>query len=79
MVEQATARSCATKPPPSGARRRSGQRSVLNPAHNLAAERCAPEETHARPATKSLIAGLLVFGPTSTELRGLAERSGVLA
>ncbi len=45
----------------------------------LAAERCAPEETHARPATKSLIAGLLVFGPTSTELRGLAERSGVLA
>lgn len=44
----------------------------------LAAERCAPEETHARPATKSLISGLLVSGPTSTELRGLAERSGVL-
>ncbi|MCX4826508.1 helix-turn-helix domain-containing protein [Streptomyces sp. NBC_01142] len=44
----------------------------------LAAERCAPEETHARPATKSLISSLLVSGPTSTELRGLAERSGVL-
>ncbi|OLO25928.1 transcriptional regulator [Streptomyces sp. MNU77] len=45
----------------------------------LAAERCAPQETHARPATKSLISSLLVSGPTSTELRGLAERSGVLA
>ncbi|MFF3313190.1 hypothetical protein [Streptomyces sp. NPDC002952] len=45
----------------------------------LAAERCAPEETHARPATKSLIARLLVSRPTSTELSGLAERSGVLA
>jgi hypothetical protein len=44
----------------------------------LAAERCAPEETHARPATKSLISSLLVSGPTSTVLRGLAERSGVL-
>ncbi|WP_416971997.1 helix-turn-helix domain-containing protein [Streptomyces sp. 4F14] len=44
----------------------------------LAAEICAPQETHARPATKSLISGLLVSGPTSTELRGLAERSGVL-
>jgi hypothetical protein len=44
----------------------------------LAAERCAPQETHARPATKSLISSLLVSGPTSTELRGLAERSGVL-
>ncbi|MCX5336854.1 helix-turn-helix domain-containing protein [Streptomyces sp. NBC_00140] len=43
----------------------------------LAAERCAPEETHARPATKSLISSLLVSGPTSMELRGLAERSGV--
>jgi transcriptional regulator with XRE-family HTH domain len=44
----------------------------------LAAEQCAPEETHARPATKSLISSLLVSGPTSTELRGLAARSGVL-
>lgn len=44
----------------------------------LAAERLAPQETHARPATKSLISSLLVSGPTSTELRGLAERSGVL-
>ncbi|MFF4188503.1 XRE family transcriptional regulator [Streptomyces sp. NPDC001691] len=44
----------------------------------LAAERCAPQETHARPATKALISSLLVSGPTSTELRGLAERSGVL-
>jgi transcriptional regulator with XRE-family HTH domain len=45
----------------------------------LAAERLAPQETHARPATKSLISGLLVSGPTSMELRGLAARSGVLA
>ncbi|WP_328582311.1 hypothetical protein [Streptomyces sp. NBC_00370] len=44
----------------------------------LAAEHCAPEETHARPATKSLISSLLVSGHTSTELRGLAARSGVL-
>ncbi|MFI6528243.1 XRE family transcriptional regulator [Streptomyces uncialis] len=44
----------------------------------LAAERCAPEEIHARPATKSLISNLLVSGPTSTDLRGLAERSGVV-
>ncbi|MEU1151557.1 XRE family transcriptional regulator [Streptomyces sp. NPDC005918] len=45
----------------------------------LAAEQCAPQETHARPATKSLISSLLGSGPTSTELRGLAERSGVFA
>lgn len=45
----------------------------------LAAEHCAPQETHARPATKSLISSLLVSGPASTELRGLAVRSGVLA
>ncbi|WP_055531507.1 hypothetical protein [Streptomyces graminilatus] len=44
----------------------------------LAAEQLAPEETHARPATKSLISSLLISGPASTELRGLAERSGVL-
>ncbi|MFD7552169.1 helix-turn-helix domain-containing protein [Streptomyces sp. NPDC059816] len=43
----------------------------------LGAERLAPQETHARPATKSLIVNLLASGPTSTELRGLAERSGV--
>ncbi|GGV73078.1 hypothetical protein GCM10010277_86700 [Streptomyces longisporoflavus] len=45
----------------------------------LAAEQCAPQETHARPATKALISSLLVSGPTSMELRALAERSGVLA
>ncbi|WP_394426442.1 XRE family transcriptional regulator [Streptomyces sp. SGAir0957] len=45
----------------------------------LAAERIAPEEAHARPATKALISSLLRSGPTSTDLRGLAERSGVLA
>jgi hypothetical protein len=44
----------------------------------LAAEHCAPQETHSRPAVKSLISGLLVSGPTTTELRGLAARSGVL-
>jgi hypothetical protein len=44
----------------------------------LAAEQCAPKETHARPATKALISSLLVSGPTSLELCGLAERSGVL-
>ncbi|WP_405588055.1 hypothetical protein [Streptomyces sp. NBC_01190] len=43
----------------------------------LAAEHCAPDETHTRPATKSLISSLLVSAPTSTELRGLAARSGV--
>ncbi|GGX84379.1 helix-turn-helix domain-containing protein [Streptomyces hiroshimensis] len=44
----------------------------------LAAEHHAPEETHARPAVKSLISGLLVSGRTTTELRGLAARVGVL-
>ncbi|MGN5630491.1 XRE family transcriptional regulator [Streptomyces sp. AC154] len=44
----------------------------------LAAEHCAPQETHARPATKSLVSSLLVSGPASTELRGLAVRSGIL-
>lgn len=44
----------------------------------LSAEHHAPEETHARPAVKSLVSTLLVTGPTSTELRGLARRSGVL-
>ncbi|WP_433258764.1 helix-turn-helix domain-containing protein [Streptosporangium sp. CA-135522] len=45
----------------------------------LTAEHHAPEETHARPAVKSLISGLLVSGRTAPELRGLAARSGVLA
>ncbi|MCF3103181.1 helix-turn-helix transcriptional regulator [Streptomyces roseoverticillatus] len=44
----------------------------------LAAEHHAPEETHARPAVKSLVSGLLVSGRTTTELRGLAARVGVL-
>ncbi|WP_367141017.1 MULTISPECIES: XRE family transcriptional regulator [Streptomyces] len=45
----------------------------------LAAEHHAPEETHARPAVKSLVSGLLISGRTTTELRGLAARVGVLA
>ncbi|WP_190113200.1 helix-turn-helix domain-containing protein [Streptomyces cinnamoneus] len=45
----------------------------------LAAEHHAPEETHARPAVKSLVSGLLVSGRTTTELRALAARVGVLA
>ncbi|MFC7649592.1 hypothetical protein ACFQX6_61410 [Streptosporangium lutulentum] len=45
----------------------------------LTAEHHAPEETHARPAVKSLISGLLVSGRTAPELRGLAARSGVIA
>lgn len=44
----------------------------------LAAEHHAPQETHARPALKSLVSGLLVSGRTTTELRGLAARVGVL-
>ncbi|MBL1115412.1 helix-turn-helix transcriptional regulator [Streptomyces sp. 110] len=44
----------------------------------LAAEVQAPEETHARPAVKTLISGLLASGRTSPELRGLAARAGVL-
>ncbi|MFE7133532.1 helix-turn-helix domain-containing protein [Streptomyces sp. NPDC057638] len=45
----------------------------------LHAERLAPEETHARPATRNLVAGLLASGPTTSDLRGLADRSGLLA
>ncbi|MCC2280536.1 helix-turn-helix domain-containing protein [Streptomyces sp. ET3-23] len=45
----------------------------------LAAEHHAPEETHARPAVKSLVSGLLVSGRTTAELRGLAARVGILA
>lgn len=44
----------------------------------LAAEHHAPEETHARPTVKSLVSGLLASGRTTTELRGLAARVGVL-
>ncbi|MFF4479475.1 helix-turn-helix domain-containing protein [Streptomyces sp. NPDC001520] len=44
----------------------------------LEAERCAAEETHARPAVKAMLSGLLVSGRTTPELRGLAARVGVL-
>jgi hypothetical protein len=43
----------------------------------LAAEREAPEETHARPAVRDLVSSLLVTGRTGPELRGLAARSGI--
>jgi hypothetical protein len=43
----------------------------------LAAERQAPEETHARPAIHRLVAGLLVSGPVTADLRGLAARCGL--
>jgi hypothetical protein len=43
----------------------------------LAAEREAPEETHARPAVRELLSGLLVTGRTGPELRGLAARCGI--
>jgi transcriptional regulator with XRE-family HTH domain len=43
----------------------------------LAAERQAPEETHARPAIHRLVRGLLTSGPTSPELRTLAARCGI--
>lgn len=43
----------------------------------LAAEREASEETHARPAIRDLISGLLITGRTGPELRGLAERCGI--
>ncbi|WP_249416565.1 XRE family transcriptional regulator [Streptomyces sp. TS71-3] len=47
--------------------------------HNLLqAERCAPQETHARPAVKSLVSGLFLSGRTTPELRRLAARTGVL-
>lgn len=42
----------------------------------LAAEHHAPEETHARPAVKSLVSGLLFSGRTTAELRDLAARVG---
>jgi hypothetical protein len=43
----------------------------------LAAEREAPEETHARPAVRDLVSGLLVTGRAGPELRGLAARCGI--
>jgi hypothetical protein len=43
----------------------------------LAAEREAPEETHARPAVRDLVFGLFTSGRTSPELRGLALRCGI--
>ncbi|MFF4988086.1 hypothetical protein ACFY19_12905 [Streptosporangium saharense] len=43
----------------------------------LAAERCAPEDLRARSAMKALISSLLLSGPISMELYGLAARSGV--
>jgi transcriptional regulator with XRE-family HTH domain len=44
----------------------------------LAAERQAPEETHARPAVRDLVSGLLVSGRIAPELRGLAARCGII-
>lgn len=43
----------------------------------LAAERTAPEETHARPAIRDLVTGLLLSGRVAPELRGLASRCGI--
>ncbi|HUN36649.1 MAG TPA: hypothetical protein VMU95_32035 [Trebonia sp.] len=43
----------------------------------LAAEREAPEETHARPPVRDLVSGLLVTGRAGPELRGLAARCGI--
>ncbi|WP_218040479.1 helix-turn-helix transcriptional regulator [Actinomadura sp. WMMB 499] len=43
----------------------------------LAAERIAPEETHARPAVRDLVSSLLVTGRTSPELQGLAIRCSI--
>jgi hypothetical protein len=43
----------------------------------LAAERIAPDETHAKPAVRELVSGLLVSGRTSPDLRGLAARCGI--
>ncbi|WP_279399486.1 helix-turn-helix transcriptional regulator [Streptomyces sp. APSN-46.1] len=44
----------------------------------LQAEYWAPQETHARPAVKSLVSGLLLSGRATPELRGIAARTGVL-
>lgn len=45
----------------------------------LAAEYRAPQEVYGRPAVRTLISGLLASGRTTSELRGLAARAGVLA
>ncbi|WP_308294862.1 XRE family transcriptional regulator [Streptomyces sp. JJ66] len=44
----------------------------------LAAEHQAPQETHSRPAVRSLISGLLLSGRTTPELRALAARAHAL-
>ncbi|MFG2210955.1 helix-turn-helix domain-containing protein [Streptomyces sp. NPDC048638] len=44
----------------------------------LRAEHQAPQETHSRPAVRSLISGLLLSGRTTPELRALAARAGAL-
>ncbi|GGO59445.1 XRE family transcriptional regulator [Streptomyces lasiicapitis] len=44
----------------------------------LAAEHQAPQETHSRPAVRSLISGLLMSGRATPELRALAARAGAL-
>ncbi|MEV8346446.1 XRE family transcriptional regulator [Streptomyces niveus] len=44
----------------------------------LAAEHLAPQETHSRPAVRSLISGLLLSGRTTPELRALAARADAL-
>lgn len=43
----------------------------------LAAERAAPQEMHARPATRSLVAELLTKGRLTPEIRALAARCGI--
>ncbi|MFI0409108.1 hypothetical protein [Actinomadura sp. 3N508] len=43
----------------------------------LAAERVAPEETHARPAIRTLVSGLLTTGRITPDLRQFATRCGV--
>ncbi|RKN05194.1 helix-turn-helix domain-containing protein [Streptomyces radicis] len=43
----------------------------------LGAEHHAPEETHARPAVRALLSGLLISGRTTPDLRGLAARCGI--
>ncbi|MES4909203.1 MULTISPECIES: hypothetical protein [unclassified Streptomyces] len=44
----------------------------------LAAEYHAPQEVYGRPAVRRLVSGLLVCGRTTSELRGLAARTGIL-
>ncbi|WP_416968239.1 helix-turn-helix domain-containing protein [Streptomyces sp. 4F14] len=88
LAALAAARSISLKALPSGERRSRALSDIAVTCDRLGrrtdcvrtllcAEQLVPQETHARPATKSLISSLLVSGPTSTELRGLATRSGV--